>query len=112
MTDPLPVPDDLTADEKHRLALWIRARDYPLGMRTNVAVQETIDACLDWHGARANPGKIVDWYRAVCAWIRKEQKFQREKQGVDLDAVQIKGVRDDDFEPIGPLLANVIEMEK
>ena len=111
MPDAPPVPEDLSADEKHRLALWIRARDYPLGIRTNAAVQEIIDACLDHHGARGNKAKIVDWYRAVTGWIRRQQQFDREKQGVDLDAVQIKGVREDDFDRVGDLFADVIPME-
>ena len=78
----LPVPEDLTDEERARLVLWARKRGYYTAGGDKALkrkLRQLVDACLGHHGERGNPKGIVDFYRASQKWISNQVGFDEEK---------------------------------
>lgn len=69
-----PPPEALSDAEMASLQIWARAKYKGL---ITVEIRELIEECLDWH--RANGRGRVDWIATCRNWIRKEQRFKRNR---------------------------------
>lgn len=70
-------PEGLTEIDAQRMLLWARSQYKGITSRD---VRELTEECFDWH--RANGKQRVDWVATVRNWIRKEQRFQRNRARV------------------------------
>jgi hypothetical protein len=88
----LPVPDNLTPDERRNISIWIRGLAYPTSRGPEPFYRELdhsktlkrhyVTKCLEWHRVKKSRW-CVDYERACKNWIENEWKFREERKAQD-----------------------------